>query len=80
MIPRQQDIVRIRASKTTKIISTNISRGISFRPSSNNTSSITPYCVGSKINTLPKEKYNEKLPAYSSIYPLVIENDLKWVT
>ena len=56
------------------------SRGISFQPSPNKTSSSPPYRVVSKIETVPNEKSNEELPAIigdDSYYsPLVIDDDL----
>ena len=37
------------------------SRGISFLPSSNNTPSSPPFCIGSKRKELPEEKYDDEL-------------------
>ena len=55
-------------------------RAISFSPSSNKAPPSPPYCVGSKIKSLPEEIYNEELPAgigdYSSCSPFVIGGNL----
>ena len=65
----------------TKIILTDTYRGISFTLSSINTQSRPTYHVGSKIQEVPEEKSNEKLPAGigddSSFTTLVIYDDLK---
>ena len=56
---------------------TDTSRGIKYHPSSKNTPSSAPYCIGSKRKSAPHEKINDKLTAISSISPLVIDDDLK---
>ena len=70
-----------RPSKKTKITLTDSSRGISFHPSSNNTPSSPPSCLGSKIKALPEQKHDDELPAgigYDYYFsPLVIDGDFK---
>ena len=84
MMPHQQNIFCRGASKNKLNEFTSTYRGISFRPSSNNISSSPPYWVGIKRKLVPQEKSNEELPAVirydSYYYPLVIDDDLKWVT
>ena len=77
MIPHQQGIGSRKASKKTKISLTDSSRGILFCPSSKNTPSSTPSCVGSKREVVPEEKSNDRLLVDSSISPLVVHDDLK---
>ena len=75
----QHGIFDIRALKI-KIKVKVTSLGISFSPSSKNTPSSPPYCVGSKKKELPEEKSNQELPADiaddSSCYTLVFDEDL----
>ena len=80
-MPRQQVISDRRAYVKIKYKMTVTPRGISFHPSSNNTTSSPPYCVGSKRISVPEVKYNQELPAgvgdYSSCSPSVIYYDFK---
>ena len=81
MMPHQQGIFDRRDSKNKINELKAIYIGISFIPSSNNTPSSLPYCVGSKRKSVSEEKQNEELPAVigdsSSYYPLIIDDDLK---
>ena len=80
----QQGLSSKRASKKTRILLSNKSRGISFRQSSNNTPSSPPSGAVSKIQVVPEEKFNEELPAVigdvSYFYPLVVIDNFKWAT
>ena len=82
-IAQQWTIFRRRPSKYTRITLTDTPRGIYFQPSSNNTPSIPPYCVGSKRKSVPEERSNEEVPAgigddyYFS--PLVMDYYLKMI-
>ena len=57
-ITRQHGIFVRRASKNKNKLTVS-SRGIYFGSSSNNTPISLPYCVGSKIEEVPEEKYIE---------------------
>ena len=77
-----QHVIYSRSNYKNKINKFTVtSKAISFFPSLNKTPPSPPYHFGSKIKSVPEEKYNEELPAgiedYSYYYPLVVYYYLK---